>query len=202
MGSVCISLQAPIRALTLAFSRRHRFLSGRIGTIIAGSGFCCDTRGDAICLGFTHLVDPWLTDEHIHDLCAVDPAPPGKVVRLAHRVAHAMGSNSVVLDVAPHTDPTRQIMIQVESGFDHLPLHNVRIFPMPTLIIDADACPVTREALACARSARIPVLIAGNSTQNLARRIRRDDPRDAEQDRKSTRLNSSHEIPSRMPSSA
>lgn len=50
----------------------------------------------------------------------------------------------------------------------------------PTLIIDADACPVTREALACARSARIPVLIAGNSTQNLARRIRRDDPRDAE----------------------
>ena len=50
---------------------------------------------------------------------------------------------------------------------------------MPTLIIDADACPVTREALACARSARIPVLIAGNSTQNLARRIRRDDPRDA-----------------------
>lgn len=51
---------------------------------------------------------------------------------------------------------------------------------MPTLIIDADACPVTREALACARSARVPVLIAGNSTQNLARRIRRDDPRDAE----------------------
>ena len=51
---------------------------------------------------------------------------------------------------------------------------------MPTLIIDADACPVTREALACAREARVPVLIAGNSTQNLARRIRRDDPRDAE----------------------
>ena len=105
VGSVCISLQAPIRALTLAFSRRHRFLSGRIGTIIAGSGFCCDTRGDAICLGFTHLVDPWLTDEHIHDLCAVDPAPPGKVVRLAHRVAHAMDSDAVVLDVVPHTDP-------------------------------------------------------------------------------------------------
>lgn len=50
---------------------------------------------------------------------------------------------------------------------------------MTTLIIDADACPVTREALACARAARVPVLIAGNSTQNLARRIRRDDPRDA-----------------------
>ena len=103
--SVCISLQAPKRALTLAFSRRHRFLSGRIGTIIAGSGFCCDTRGDAICLGFTHLVDPWLTDEHIHDLCAVNPAPLGKVVRLVHRVVHAMDSNSVVLDVVPHTDP-------------------------------------------------------------------------------------------------
>lgn len=52
--------------------------------------------------------------------------------------------------------------------------------PSPTLIIDADACPVTREALACARAARVPVLIAGNSTQNLARRIRRDDPRDPE----------------------
>ena len=52
--------------------------------------------------------------------------------------------------------------------------------PMPTLIIDADACPVTREALACARAARVPVLIAGNSTQNLARRLRRDDPRDPE----------------------
>lgn len=50
---------------------------------------------------------------------------------------------------------------------------------MPTLFIDADACPVTREALACARSARIPVVIAGNTTQNLERRIRRDDPRDA-----------------------
>lgn len=50
----------------------------------------------------------------------------------------------------------------------------------PTLFIDADACPVTKEALACARSARIPVIIAGNSTQNLERRIRRDDPRCAE----------------------
>ena len=103
--SVCISLQAPIRALTLAPSRRHRFLSGRIDIIIAGNRFCCDTRSDAIYLGFAHLVGPWLTDEHIHDLCAVDPAPPGKVVRLAHRAAHAMDSNSVVLDVVPHTDP-------------------------------------------------------------------------------------------------
>lgn len=51
---------------------------------------------------------------------------------------------------------------------------------MPTLFIDADACPVTREALAGARAARIPCVIAGNTTQNLERRIRRDDPRDAD----------------------
>ncbi len=51
---------------------------------------------------------------------------------------------------------------------------------MPTLFIDADACPVTKEALACARAARMPCVIAGNTTQNLERRIRRDDPRDAE----------------------
>lgn len=49
-----------------------------------------------------------------------------------------------------------------------------------TLYIDADACPVLREALTCARRAHIPVVIVGNSTQNLARHIRRDDPRDAE----------------------
>ena len=49
-----------------------------------------------------------------------------------------------------------------------------------TLYIDADACPVTREALACARRARVPVVIVGNTTQNLSRHIRRDDPRDAE----------------------
>lgn len=49
---------------------------------------------------------------------------------------------------------------------------------MATLFIDADACPVTKEALACARRARIPVVIAGNSTQNLERHIRRDDPRE------------------------
>ena len=48
-----------------------------------------------------------------------------------------------------------------------------------TLYIDADACPVTREALACARRARVPVVIVGNSTQNLERRLRREDPRDA-----------------------
>lgn len=48
-----------------------------------------------------------------------------------------------------------------------------------TLYIDADACPVTREALACARRARTPVVIVGNTTQNLARHIRLTDPRDA-----------------------
>ena len=51
-----------------------------------------------------------------------------------------------------------------------------------TLYIDADACPVTREALACARRARVPVVIVGNTTQNLERHIRRDDPRDATHD--------------------
>lgn len=51
--------------------------------------------------------------------------------------------------------------------------------PVPTLFIDADACPVTREALDVARRRGIHTVIAGNSTQNLQRRIRRDDPRDA-----------------------
>lgn len=46
-----------------------------------------------------------------------------------------------------------------------------------TLFIDADACPVTREALDAARHAGIPAVIAGNTTQNLTRHIRRDDPR-------------------------
>ena len=48
-----------------------------------------------------------------------------------------------------------------------------------TLFIDADACPVTRESIDCARRAGVAVVIAGNSTQNLERHIRRDDPRDA-----------------------
>ena len=45
-----------------------------------------------------------------------------------------------------------------------------------TLFIDADACPVTREALDCARKARVPCVIAGNSTQNLMRHVRASDP--------------------------
>ena len=48
-----------------------------------------------------------------------------------------------------------------------------------TLYIDADACPVTADALAVARRAGVPVVIAGNTTQNLARHIRPTDPRDA-----------------------
>lgn len=48
-----------------------------------------------------------------------------------------------------------------------------------TLFIDADACPVTREALDCARRTGVPVVIAGNTTQNLSRHLRTGDPRDA-----------------------
>ncbi len=46
-----------------------------------------------------------------------------------------------------------------------------------TLFVDADACPVTREALAEARRAHVPVVIAGNTTQNLERHIGPHDPR-------------------------
>ena len=53
-----------------------------------------------------------------------------------------------------------------------------------TLFIDADACPVTRESIDCARRAGVAVVIAGNSTQNLERHIRRDDPRDDEHARR------------------
>lgn len=52
--------------------------------------------------------------------------------------------------------------------------------PHRTLYIDADACPVTREALACARRAHVPAVIAGNTTQNLECHIRPSDPRDPE----------------------
>ena len=47
----------------------------------------------------------------------------------------------------------------------------------PSIIIDADACPVTAEVLAVARLCKVAVLIVGNSTQNLGRHIRRGDPR-------------------------
>ncbi len=40
---------------------------------------------------------------------------------------------------------------------------------MRTVFIDADACPVTRDAVAVSRRHRVPVIIVGNETQNLAR---------------------------------
>lgn len=45
-----------------------------------------------------------------------------------------------------------------------------------TLFIDADACPVTREAVDLARAERVPVVLAGNTTQNLLRHVRPGDP--------------------------
>ncbi len=44
-----------------------------------------------------------------------------------------------------------------------------RVRIMTTLYIDADACPVTRDAISVARAARAPVVLVGNETQNLAR---------------------------------
>jgi uncharacterized protein len=38
-----------------------------------------------------------------------------------------------------------------------------------TLFIDADACPVTRDALAIARTRGVPVVLVANATQNLSR---------------------------------
>ena len=63
-------------------------------------------------------------------------------------------------------------------------VHVFELVVRRTLYVDADACPVTAEALACARQAGIPAVIAGNTTQNLERHIRRDDPRDAEHARR------------------
>ena len=45
------------------------------------------------------------------------------------------------------------------------------------LLIDADACPVTREALTQARAACVPVVLVGNGTQNLAKHLKNTDPR-------------------------
>lgn len=44
---------------------------------------------------------------------------------------------------------------------------------MTTLFIDADACPVTREAISAARALGIPVVLVANGTQNLERHTRR-----------------------------
>jgi uncharacterized protein YaiI (UPF0178 family) len=39
---------------------------------------------------------------------------------------------------------------------------------MTTLFIDADACPVKREAITISRRFKVPVVMVGNETQNLA----------------------------------
>lgn len=56
------------------------------------------------------------------------------------------------------------------------------------LFIDADACPVTREALEIARKAKVPVTIVGNSTQNLARHIRPGYPTSTEEARTKSKI--------------
>lgn len=40
---------------------------------------------------------------------------------------------------------------------------------MTTVFVDADACPVTRDAISVARSRGVPVVLVANATQNLAR---------------------------------
>ena len=40
---------------------------------------------------------------------------------------------------------------------------------MPTIFIDADACPVTRDVLAIARARRTPVVMVASEAQNLSR---------------------------------
>lgn len=40
---------------------------------------------------------------------------------------------------------------------------------MTTVFVDADACPVTRDAVAIARSHRVPIVLVGNESQNLGR---------------------------------
>jgi uncharacterized protein YaiI (UPF0178 family) len=42
-----------------------------------------------------------------------------------------------------------------------------------TLFIDADACPVTREAISAARALGVPVVLVANGTQNLERYTKR-----------------------------
>jgi uncharacterized protein YaiI (UPF0178 family) len=44
---------------------------------------------------------------------------------------------------------------------------------MTTLFIDADACPVTREAIAAARARGVAVVLVANATQNLERYLSR-----------------------------
>lgn len=79
-----------------------------------------------------------------------------------------------------HADPASDDRIHPASDCHTDPASERRTRP-PLLIIDADACPVTRDALAEARRAGIGVLIAGNTTQNLEAHIRQDDPRSPEE---------------------
>ena len=44
---------------------------------------------------------------------------------------------------------------------------------MSTVFIDADACPVTREAITAARALGIPVVLVANGTQNMDRYTKR-----------------------------
>lgn len=44
---------------------------------------------------------------------------------------------------------------------------------MSTVFIDADACPVTREAISASRAAGAGVVLVGNETQNLSRHTTR-----------------------------
>lgn len=44
---------------------------------------------------------------------------------------------------------------------------------MTRLFIDADACPVTREAISVARSLSVPVVVVANVAQNLERHVDR-----------------------------
>ena len=44
---------------------------------------------------------------------------------------------------------------------------------MTTLFIDADACPVTREAITAARALGVPVVLVANGTQNMDRYTKR-----------------------------
>lgn len=46
---------------------------------------------------------------------------------------------------------------------------------MPTLFIDADACPVTREAIDAARRHKLPCVIAGDSGHNLMKHVHKGD---------------------------
>ncbi|MDJ1121347.1 DUF188 domain-containing protein [Olsenella sp. YH-ols2217] len=45
------------------------------------------------------------------------------------------------------------------------------------VLIDADACPVTRETLEICRDRGVPAALYGNGTQNLERHVRPGDPR-------------------------